>query len=383
MQEIDDRVAHRRREARRQIDVAGPLGAGERPASTWPPVGPGATGVNPGRSGGRDEGSDHRPRPDGRLGVSEEHVAAASSCGSGAGCRDEALLPGLSSAALAALVVRGDGRCDLLRQSRDLDEPHHLGCARRARARARDPAGELRRRAVPPLPGRLLPARPPGQRSAYRSNGWLADALRGAGRRSSSFPQGARDSDTDPEYLDWGAGRNWETYIAKELPRYIDAHFRTIRSRSGRAIVGLSAGGYGATIVGLRHPGTFSVIESWSGYFHPTDPTGTQAARPRAAANAHRLIGAPAPAAAADVLRVLHRPRRPPVPGRERALDRELTAAQRPAPLRALPGRAPELWSARTRIGAGCGSRSRIWPRRRRNRCVNRFRQRYRSGSRA
>jgi S-formylglutathione hydrolase FrmB len=34
-------------------------------------------------------------------------------------------------------------------------------------------------------------------------------------------------------------------------------------------IAGLSAGGYGAADIGLRHPGVFGAIESWSGYFTP------------------------------------------------------------------------------------------------------------------
>jgi enterochelin esterase-like enzyme len=38
--------------------------------------------------------------------------------------------------------------------------------------------------------------------------------------------------------------------------------------------VGLSAGGSGAAILVLDHPAEYSVIESWSGYFQPTDPTG-------------------------------------------------------------------------------------------------------------
>jgi enterochelin esterase-like enzyme len=54
--------------------------------------------------------------------------------------------------------------------------------------------------------------------------------------------------------------------------------------------VGLSAGGYGATIVGVHHPSTFSVIESWSGYFHATDPSGTQPLARGPAANAHNLF---------------------------------------------------------------------------------------------
>jgi enterochelin esterase-like enzyme len=57
----------------------------------------------------------------------------------------------------------------------------------------------------------------------------------------------------------------------------VDAHFRTIRGRRGRALVGLSAGGYGAVLLALHRLDAFSVIESWSGYFHPTDPSGLHA----------------------------------------------------------------------------------------------------------
>ena len=46
----------------------------------------------------------------------------------------------------------------------------------------------------------------------------------------------------------------------------VDRRYRTIRSGSGRAIGGLSEGGYGALNIGLHHPGRFRVIESWSGY---------------------------------------------------------------------------------------------------------------------
>jgi putative tributyrin esterase len=97
------------------------------------------------------------------------------------------------------------------------------------------------------------------------------------GRAILVLPQGARDGDSDPEYLDWGTGRNWETAIGKELPSYVDSHFRAIANRRGRAIVGLSAGGYGAVLLALHHLDAYSVMESWSGYFHPTNPSGTAA----------------------------------------------------------------------------------------------------------
>lgn len=131
-----------------------------------------------------------------------------------------------------------------------------------------------------------LPAAP----GSYREAGWVERALEQAGPAILVEPQGARAGDNDPEYLNWGAGRGWETFVSEELVRYVDARFRTIRTRGARAIVGLSAGGYGATILGLHHLGRFSVIESWSGYFHPTNPAGTAPLPRGPATNAHTLI---------------------------------------------------------------------------------------------
>jgi S-formylglutathione hydrolase FrmB len=107
--------------------------------------------------------------------------------------------------------------------------------------------------------------------------------------------QGARDGDSDPEYLNLGRGRNWDTALTQELPRIVDARFRSIPSRRGRAVIGLSAGGYGAMHLGLEHLDRFSVVESWSGYFHPTDPSGTRSldlgsTKDNDGANVHRQL---------------------------------------------------------------------------------------------
>lgn len=118
-----------------------------------------------------------------------------------------------------------------------------------------------------------LPAGP----TSYLGVGWVGHALATDGMPAILVvPQGALRQNDDPEYLDRGPGSNWATALAVELPRWIDAHYRTIASRSGRAVIGVSAGGYGAASLGLSHPAEFSVVESWSGYFEPTDPTGTQ-----------------------------------------------------------------------------------------------------------
>jgi len=131
----------------------------------------------------------------------------------------------------------------------------------------------------------------PAAATAYAGNKWLAGALAAGGKPAILVePLGARTNDSDAEYLNWGPGRNWETYISSEVVDYIDTHFRTIASRRGRALVGLSAGGYGAVILGIHHLDRFGAIESWSGYFHPTDPTGTIALDRGSDADAHAQI---------------------------------------------------------------------------------------------
>jgi S-formylglutathione hydrolase FrmB len=128
----------------------------------------------------------------------------------------------------------------------------------------------------------------PAGAQAFRSFSWLGESLEQTGREAILVvPEAARDGDTDPEYL--GA---WEAAIASDIPRAVDARFRTIGSRDGRALIGLSAGGYGAMHLALAHLARFRAVESWSGYFHPTDPTGQQpldlgSAPKNAAANVH------------------------------------------------------------------------------------------------
>ncbi|MEO8967364.1 MAG: alpha/beta hydrolase-fold protein [Solirubrobacteraceae bacterium] len=116
----------------------------------------------------------------------------------------------------------------------------------------------------------------PANRSAYLSYPFVASSLAQTRRRAIVVqPQGARSENSDREYLDWDAGENWPRAISHDLVNCVDARFRTVRSRFGRALIGLSAGGYGAFNIGLRALSTFGAVESWSGYFAATNPTGT------------------------------------------------------------------------------------------------------------
>lgn len=71
-------------------------------------------------------------------------------------------------------------------------------------------------------------------------------------------------------YVNWaksdeGQKNQWEDAIIKDLIQHVDGTYRTIAKREGRGINGLSMGGYGGLMLGLRHPDLFCTIGSHSG----------------------------------------------------------------------------------------------------------------------
>lgn len=71
-------------------------------------------------------------------------------------------------------------------------------------------------------------------------------------------------------FINWaesedGQLNNWEDFIVYDLIHSVDDYFRTIPTREGRAIGGVSMGGYGAVMIGLRHPTMFCSVSSESG----------------------------------------------------------------------------------------------------------------------
>jgi putative tributyrin esterase len=62
-----------------------------------------------------------------------------------------------------------------------------------------------------------------------------------------------------------GQKNAWEDYMIHDVIGHVDENYRTIARREGRAINGLSMGGYGALMLGLRHPEMFCSIGSHSG----------------------------------------------------------------------------------------------------------------------
>ena len=63
--------------------------------------------------------------------------------------------------------------------------------------------------------------------------------------------------------------RRWEEFLAADFLREIEKRYRVVPGREGRAITGISMGGYGAVKIALKHPDLFGSMSSLSGALIP------------------------------------------------------------------------------------------------------------------
>ena len=100
------------------------------------------------------------------------------------------------------------------------------------------------------------------------------------------MPTGREDSDQpgcDARYPGLGAywfnhppppasdGKRWSDFVWNDLVNAVDASYRTIPSRTSRAVGGLSAGANGALSDALNHPDVFAFVASHSASFRRAD----------------------------------------------------------------------------------------------------------------
>lgn len=67
------------------------------------------------------------------------------------------------------------------------------------------------------------------------------------------------------QYINSPATGRYEDHLVQELVPFVDATFRTVAHRDGRALMGKSSGGYGATVLAMRHPDHFAAAVDHSG----------------------------------------------------------------------------------------------------------------------
>jgi endo-1,4-beta-xylanase len=92
------------------------------------------------------------------------------------------------------------------------------------------------------------------------------------------------DGDTDSFWADSHDGtRRIETHVVREILPYVDAHYRTLASRTFRAVQGFSMGGFGAAKMAAKFPDLFCASVIYDGamvtwpvvrQFHPTVAAG-------------------------------------------------------------------------------------------------------------
>jgi enterochelin esterase-like enzyme len=82
-------------------------------------------------------------------------------------------------------------------------------------------------------------------------------------------PTAAVSFTSDSECLNAVGGPQFETYLTRDVVGWVDRRYRTVRQAGGRAIGGMSSGGYCALNLGLRHQDQFSVILAHEPYGTP------------------------------------------------------------------------------------------------------------------
>ncbi len=95
-------------------------------------------------------------------------------------------------------------------------------------------------------------------------------------------------------YVNWVSGKaDWEIFIADELPKAIDAKYRTIAGRTGRGISGDSMGGFGALNIAFHHPDEFASVSAHSAALFAVDPNNLSDRMKQMAARWKDVFGAP------------------------------------------------------------------------------------------
>jgi S-formylglutathione hydrolase FrmB len=67
------------------------------------------------------------------------------------------------------------------------------------------------------------------------------------------------------QYVNSEAVGRYEDYVVDEIVPFIDSRFCTIPHSEGRGLFGKSSGGYGAMVLGMRHPDVFGALACHSG----------------------------------------------------------------------------------------------------------------------
>lgn len=119
----------------------------------------------------------------------------------------------------------------------------------------------------------LLHGFPGGERDWFTAGkaGESADTLIASGQIPEVILVAPDGNGSGGASSEWGNSydhhQSMETFVATDLVKYVDQHYRTIPDAAHRAIGGLSMGGFGAMNIALHHPDVFGTVISLGGYY--------------------------------------------------------------------------------------------------------------------
>lgn len=99
----------------------------------------------------------------------------------------------------------------------------------------------------------------------------VLDALRGEGKIG-ELVFVAVSAPRQTLYLNGELGGDVEDYVLGDVIDHVEQHFRVVKERAGRAIMGVSLGGTGAMRLALAHPERFAAVAVHSAGLFPADP---------------------------------------------------------------------------------------------------------------
>jgi S-formylglutathione hydrolase FrmB len=88
-------------------------------------------------------------------------------------------------------------------------------------------------------------------------------------------------------------GGRYEDMLTSDLVAHVEASFRVVPGRAGRALLGISMGGYGALHVAFDQPGLFGAVATHSAMLLETIPSAELGARRGQMAAFHQVFGDP------------------------------------------------------------------------------------------
>jgi S-formylglutathione hydrolase FrmB len=92
-------------------------------------------------------------------------------------------------------------------------------------------------------------------------------------------------------------GGRYEDMVSRDLVAHVEASYRVVPGRAGRALLGISMGGYAALHVAFDQPGLVAAVATHSAMLLETIPTAEQGARRGQMAAFHQVFGDPIDAA--------------------------------------------------------------------------------------